>query len=209
MLSERVQRIGMSPTMKVAGIAKKMIAEGIDVVDLSVGEPDFATPDNIKTAGIHAIETNNTRYTPNAGMPKLKDAIIHRFAEDHDLTYQPDEILVSPGAKNSLYNLCAAIFNPGDEAIIPAPYWVSYPSMAALTDAVSVFVDTNESDGFLMTPEALKSAITPKSKALFLNNPSNPSGAFYERDQLEKIVRVAVDAGLVIISDEIYEKLIY
>ena len=209
MLSDRVQRIGLSPTMRITGKAKAMRAEGIDVIDLSVGEPDFATPDNIKDAAKDAIDKNYTKYTTNAGMPELKKAIIQRIYDDHGLTYEPNEIIVSSGAKNCLYNLAIALFNKGEEAIIPAPYWVSYTEMVNLAKGVPVIVPTREENGFRLTPKELSRAINSNTKALIINNPSNPTGSAYSREELEDIAEIAVDEGLVIIADEIYEKLVY
>lgn len=209
MLSKKVQNIGFSPTMQISGMAKKMKSEGIDVIDLSVGEPDFPTPDNVKEAAHEAIRQNKTKYTANAGLPDLKKAICERFFLDQKLEYAPDQIIVSSGAKNSIYNICMAIIDPGDEAIIPAPYWVSYPPMVELAGGVPVYVETTEANEFRLTPDALAAAMSPKSKVLFLNNPCNPSGAFYTREQLEPIVKLAVEKNLIIISDEIYDKLVY
>ena len=186
-----------------------MKAEGIDVLDLSVGEPDFATPENIKQAGKDAIDANFTKYTPNAGIPQLKTKIIDRIKNDHGIEYEPDEIIVSSGAKNSLYNLCMAVFNKGEEAIIPAPYWVSYPHMVNLAKGVPVIIPTREENGFKLTPNDLSRAINSNTKALLINNPSNPTGAAYSREELEELADIAIDEGLIIIADEIYEKLTY
>ncbi|MBC8203936.1 MAG: aminotransferase class I/II-fold pyridoxal phosphate-dependent enzyme [FCB group bacterium] len=209
MLSDRVQRIGFSPTLRISGKAKQMAAEGIDVVDFSVGEPDFPTPDNIKRAAVRAIEANKTKYTENSGIPELKSAIIRKFKEEYRAEYKPSQVIISSGAKNCLYNLCTALFNKGEECIIPEPYWVSYPHMVELAKGVPVFVHTREEDGFLLTPEDLERAITPNTKAIILNNPSNPTGAAYNEEQLRAVVDTALKEGLVIIADEIYEKLTY
>lgn len=209
MLSARVQRIGFSPTMQINNTAQKMRADGIDVIDLSVGEPDYPTPENIKEAGRQAITGNITKYTPNSGLPELKAAIIHRIFEDQSLVYAPEEIIVSSGAKNCLYNLCMAILNSGDEVIIPAPYWVSYPAMIELANAVPVFVNTREADGFRLQPADLRAAITGKTKAIFFNNPCNPTGTLYSREHLVEIVEIAVTNNLIIATDEVYEKLAY
>ncbi len=209
MLADRIQRIGYSPTMRITAKAKAMRAEGIDVVDLSVGEPDFPTPENIKHAAKKAIDNNITKYTANSGMPELKKAIIQRISDDHGITYSPDEIIVSSGAKNSLYNLAMALFNKGEEAIIPAPYWVSYPAMVDLAKGVPVIIPTREENDFRLTPRELSRAINSNTKALILNNPSNPTGTVYPREELEELVEIAVDEGLIIIADEIYEKLVY
>ena len=155
MISDRVQRIGFSPTLRVTAKARAMRAEGIDVIDLSVGEPDFPTPQFIKDAGKKAIDENYTKYTANAGMPELKQAIIHRLQDDYGVTYNPNQIIASSGAKNCLYNLCMALFNKGEEAIIPAPYWVSYPHMVNLAKGVPVIVSTREENGFRLTAKEL------------------------------------------------------
>lgn len=209
MLSDKVQRIGLSATMRISGTAMRMKAEGIDVIDLSVGEPDFPTPENAKEAAKKAIDSNITKYTPNDGFPQFKEVIIRRFYEDHGLVYEPDEIIISSGAKNCLYNSCATILNEGEEVIIPAPYWVSYPHIVQLMKAVPIIVQTSEEDGFRLTANKLKAAITCNTKALLLNSPSNPTGACYSREQLAALAEVAVAEGLVTISDEIYEKLVY
>ncbi|MCP4631637.1 MAG: aminotransferase class I/II-fold pyridoxal phosphate-dependent enzyme, partial [candidate division Zixibacteria bacterium] len=209
MLSDRVQRIGMSPTLKISGKAKQMKAEGLDVIDLSVGEPDFPTPLNVKTAGKNAIDENFTNYTANAGIPDLKNAIIRKLKEDNGLDYEPNQILVSSGAKHSLYNLCMAVISKGDEAIIPAPYWVSYPPMIELAGGTPVIARTKEENDFRLTPSELTAAISPSTKVLFVNNPSNPTGSAYTREQLEELMEIAMEENLIIIADEIYEKLVY
>ena len=209
MLADRIQQIGFSPTLRINAKAQAMKADGIDVIDLSVGEPDFATPENIKSAGIKAIENNFTKYTANAGIKELKEKIIQRIYNDYSVQYETDEIIVSSGAKNSLYNLCMAIFNKGEEAIIPAPYWVSYPHMVKLAKGVPVIIPTREENGFKLTPKDLSRAINSNTKALLLNNPSNPTGAVYSREELEEIADIAIDEGLIIIADEIYDKLTY
>lgn len=209
MLADRIQRIGFSPTLRITAKAKQMADEGIDVVDLSVGEPDFPTPANIKEAGKRAIDNNFTKYTANEGIPKLREAIARKLKEDHGLDYDPSEIIVSSGAKNCLYNLCVALFNKDEEAIIPAPYWVSYPEMVKLAKGEPVIVRTLEENGFLLTPEQLEAAMSPRTKALIINNPCNPTGAAYRKEDLEEIIQLAVDEGIVIIADEVYEKLVY
>jgi len=209
MLADRIQRIGLSPTLKISAKAKAMRAEGIDVVDLSVGEPDFPTPENIKNAAQRAIAENFTKYTANDGIPELKRAIIEKLRRENGLEYEPGEIIVSSGAKNCLYNLAVALFNKGDEAIIPAPYWVSYPAMVSLAKGVPVVVQTKEENGFRLTPEQLSASISPSTRAVILNNPSNPTGAGYSREELKELADVCVEEGLTIIADEIYEKLIY
>jgi hypothetical protein len=172
MISEKVNQIGASPTLKISAKARAMKAEGIDIVDLSVGEPDFPTPENIKAAGIRAIQQNFTKYTENEGTPALKKAIIARMKEDYGLSYELNEVIVSSGAKNSLFNLIEALVNEGEEVIIPAPYWVTYPQAVAIAGGKPVYVPTKEENEFLLSPEELRAAINPATKALVLNNPS-------------------------------------
>jgi aspartate/methionine/tyrosine aminotransferase len=209
MISAKANRIGDSPTFKVAAKAKAMQAEGIDVVDLSLGEPDFPTPENIKAAGIKAIQQNVTKYTATEGTPDLKKAIIARLKEDSGLVYAPNEIIVSTGAKSSLFHAIQAILNEGEELIIPAPYWVTYPHLVTLAEGKSVIVPTKEENGFVLTPDELKAHITPATKALLLNSPSNPTGAAYSREQLEALAEVVRKEDILVISDEIYDKLVY
>lgn len=209
MLADRVKEIGASPTMMVAAEAKKLKSEGIDVIDLSMGEPDFHTPNNIKDAGISAIEENKTRYTLNQGTNELRIAISAKLKRDNALEYNFNEIIVSSGAKQSVYNSILAIVNPGDEVIIPAPYWVSYPSMVSLAGGKSVIVQTDESTGFKVTSAQLNSAITSKTKMIILCNPSNPTGSAYTRKELEDLAEVVLKYGIYVLSDEIYEKLVY
>jgi aspartate/methionine/tyrosine aminotransferase len=208
-VAERVGRVATSPTFKISGKAKEMAAEGIDVIDLSVGEPDFPTPDNIKQAGKRAIDNNITKYTANPGIPELKRAIADTLKRDHRLEYDMNEIVVSSGAKQCLYNAAVALFNKGEEVIVPAPYWVSYPPMVTLADAVPVIVPTKEENGFLLTPDELRSALTSSTKAMILNNPSNPTGSAYTQEALQDIAEIAAEAGIYIIADEIYEKLVF
>ncbi|MBC7361864.1 MAG: pyridoxal phosphate-dependent aminotransferase [Candidatus Aminicenantes bacterium] len=209
MVSERVNKIGASPTLKISAKAKAMKAEGIDVVDLSVGEPDFPTPDNVKAAAIKAIEQNFTKYTENDGIPELRKAVCKRLKEDYGLEYKPNEVLISSGAKNSLFNLIQAIVNEGDEVIIPAPYWVTYPECVNLAKGKPVIVETREEDGFLLTPEQLRAAISPSTRALVLNNPCNPTGATYTKEQLEALAEVIRKEDIYVIADEIYSRLVY
>ncbi|MFC2166994.1 pyridoxal phosphate-dependent aminotransferase [Acidobacteriota bacterium] len=209
MVSDKANKIGESPTFKVNAKALAMKAQGIDVIDLSVGEPDFPTPSNAKEAGHKAIEDNFTKYTQIAGIPRLKDAIIHRLKEDHGLLYSKKEILVSTGAKSSLYHLMQALINEGDEVIIPAPYWVTYPHTVALADGKAIIVPTKEEDGFRLTPDQLSAVITPATKAIILNNPSNPTGTAYPRHELEVLADILQEEDIYVIADEIYEKLIY
>ena len=195
--------------MKVAAEAKGMQARGEHVIDLSVGEPDFPTPRNIKDAAIEAIEKNMTRYTVNPGTVELRKAIQNKFKNDHNLEYTLNEIIVSNGAKQSIFNAVQSIIYVDDEAIIPSPYWVSYPEMITLAHGKPVIVETSEENGFKITPEQLKNAVTPATKLLILCNPSNPTGSAYTKEELKAIAEVAEEHDFYIISDEIYEKLIY
>jgi len=208
-LAERVKNIKPSPTLAIEAKAKKMKAEGVDVVGFGAGEPDFDTPENIKEAGIRAIREGHTKYTAVPGTDELKDAVIAKFKRDNGLDYKRSEIIVSCGAKHSLYNIAQVLFQGGDDVLIPAPYWVSYPDQVILNDANPVIVPTREENNFLLTPELLAKAITPRTKAVVINSPSNPTGSGYSRAALEKIAAVAVERDLIVISDEIYEKLVY
>ena len=209
MISKRASTIEDSITMAISATAKKMKQEGLDVLSFSAGEPDFHTPDHIKKAGIEAIEAGKLFYTPASGILELKEAICEKFQNDQSLTYKPNQIIVSSGAKHSLYNIFQAIIDPGDEVIIPSPYWVSYPAQVTLNDGVPVIIDTSDATGFKITAEQLKAAITKRTKCLILTSPSNPTGAVYTKKELNEIAQVAVDNNLFVISDEIYEKLIY
>lgn len=208
-LSARALAMSPSPTMAIDAKSKQMKAEGIDVVNFSVGEPDFDTPVHIKEAGIKAIEAGFTKYTPAAGTLELRKAICAKLLTDNGLEYKPEQIVVSNGGKQSLFNAYQVLLNPGDEVIIQAPYWVSYPEMVKLAGGVPVTVYTDETTGFKMTPEMVKAKITPKTRCLNLNSPSNPTGAVYSRKELEALAQVAVDHDLIIITDEMYEKLLY
>lgn len=209
MLSERAKKIKPSPTLSIDAKAKAMKAQGIDVVNFGVGEPDFDTPEHIKEAAIKALRDGFTKYTPVGGIDELKEAIIAKFKKDNDLEYEKDEIIVSCGAKHSLYNIAQALYGPGDEVLIPSPYWVSYPDQVLLNDAVPVFVKTYVKDNFIVSPDALESRITKKTKALILNSPSNPTGLTYDKRSLEAISEIALRHDIYVISDEIYEKLVY
>ena len=208
-LSNRAKGLKPSPTLAINAKAKSMQAQGIHVISFGAGEPDFDTPQNIKQAAVKAIQEGFTKYTPVGGIDELKDAIIRKFESDSQLTYKKSEILVSCGGKHSFYNLAQAIFDQGDEVIIPAPYWVSYPPMVALAGATPVIVETREKDDFKITPDRLKKAMTSKTKALVINSPSNPTGSAYTRKELEKIAEIVLSADIFVISDEIYEKIVY
>ncbi len=208
-LTQRIQRVKPSPTLAIDTKAKGMKAEGIDVIGFGAGEPDFDTPEHIKQAAIDALKAGKTKYTPVGGVNELKDAIIQKFKNDNQLSYTRDEILVSCGGKHSLYNIAQVLFEQGDEIIIPAPYWVSYPDQILLNDAKPVIVETKEENGFKITPEELQSAITAKTKAFILNSPSNPTGSAYTKEELEKVAEILVAKNILCISDEIYEKIVY
>lgn len=209
MLSQRAQRIKPSPTLAIDTKAKAMKAAGEDVVNFGVGEPDFDTPEHIKEAAVKALKDGFTKYTPVGGIDPLKEAIVEKFKSDNGLSYEKSEIIVSCGAKHTLYNIAQALFGQGDEVIIPAPYWVSYPAQVELNDATPVIVKTREEDSFVLGAQALREAVTERTKAIILNSPSNPTGLTYGIESLEAIAEVALEHGLYVISDEIYEKLLY
>lgn len=208
-LSEKYKGISASPTLFIDEKFKAMKAEGHDVVGFGAGEPDFDTPQHIKNAAIEAINLGVTKYTPASGTMELKKAIVRKLERENGLIYDVSQIVVSNGAKHSLVNVFGAILNPGDEVIIPAPYWVSYPEMVRLADGVPVALETCEGDMFKITPHMLESAITPKTKALIVNSPSNPTGMVYSRDELYDIAQICVKHKIFVVSDEIYEHLIY
>ena len=208
-ISKRASSIKPSPTLAISAKAKKLKSEGVDIINFGIGEPDFDTPQNIKKAAIDAINNGFTKYCPVAGTVDLKKAIISKLKEDNNLEYLPEEIIVSCGAKHSLYNIFQAIFDPGDEVIIPSPYWVSYPDMAILAGALPVIVSTDDKTNFKVNAKQIEHVITPKTKALILNSPSNPTGNTYTFEELKEIAEVCIEHNLLIISDEIYEKLVY
>ncbi|RQD72943.1 MAG: pyridoxal phosphate-dependent aminotransferase, partial [Candidatus Syntrophonatronum acetioxidans] len=209
MLSSKALNISPSPTLAISAKAKQMKSEGIDVIGFGAGEPDFDTPEHIKKAAVKAIEEGFTKYTPAAGIPELKEAISNKFREDNGLDYSPNQIVISNGAKHSLDNVFASILNPGDEVIVPAPYWVSYPEMVKLNDGVPVFIETDSSTSFKVTGEQLEKTCTPKTKAIILNSPSNPTGQVYTLAELQMLAEFAVKHNIFVISDEVYEKIIY
>jgi aspartate aminotransferase len=208
-LAQRVKDIKPSPTLAVDAKAKALLAQGVDVIGFGAGEPDFDTPENIKDAAIKALKAGFTKYTPAGGTEELKKAVCQKLKRDNNLDYEPAEILISCGAKHSLYNICQALFEEGDEVLIPAPYWVSYPDMVLLAGATPVVIKTAEKTGFRMAAADLEKAITKKTKALILNSPSNPTGASYTKEDLTAIAQVLLKTGITVISDEIYEKLVY
>ncbi len=208
-LSRRVLSVAPSVTLAITAKAKTMKAQGIDVVSLSAGEPDFDTPFFIKEAANLALEKGLTKYTPAVGTLELRQAICDKLKRDQNLTFTPEQIVVGVGAKHSIFNILFALLNEGDEVLIPAPYWLSYPEMVTVLGGKNVFLKTTEATNFKLTPEILEKGITPKSKIIILNSPSNPTGAVYTREELSALVKVLKKTNLIIISDEIYEKLIY
>lgn len=208
-LSKKAQQISSSVTLAITAKANKMKEEGIDVVSFGAGEPDFNTPLNIQNAAIEAIKKGKTKYTPSSGINELKKAICQKLKSENNLDYNTSQIVISNGAKHSLFNAFFAICNPGDEVIVPVPYWVSYPELIKLVDAIPVYVETKEENSFKLTIEDLEKAITNKTKAIILNSPNNPTGTVYTLEELKMIANIAVERDLIIISDEIYEKLIY
>ncbi|MFQ5442366.1 MAG: pyridoxal phosphate-dependent aminotransferase [Thermodesulfobacteriota bacterium] len=208
-LSKRIGELEESVTLAITARAKAMKAGGRDVIGFGAGEPDFDTPENIKEAAIRAIRDGHTKYTPVAGIPELKDAVIEKFRRDNNLDYSRDNIIVSCGGKHSLYNLFNSLLNDGDEVVIQAPYWVSYPAIVKLAGGLPVIVHTRGEAGFKMTPGELSSAVTARTKAVIINSPSNPSGAAYTAGELAGLAEVALQKGIIIVSDEIYEKITY
>lgn len=208
-LSNRVSKIAPSITLAITAKAKQMQTEGIDVIGFGAGEPDFDTPESIKEAGIMAIKSGFTKYTVNSGIPELKKAVCEKLKRDNNLSYEPAEILISCGAKHSLFNAIFALCDEKDEVIIPAPYWVSYEEQVKMAGATSIMVNTSEKNDFKLTKELLKKAITPRTKAVILNSPCNPTGTVYEKEELEVLANLSLEHGIYIISDEIYEYLIY
>ncbi len=208
-VSEKAKSISPSPTLAIDSKFKMMKKQGIPVVGFGAGEPDFNTPDNIKQAGIDAINNNMTKYTPASGTVEIKQAVCNKLLRDTGLSYDISNIVVSNGGKHSLQNAFMAVCNPGDEVILPAPYWVSYPEMIKMADGIPVYINTTEETGFKFTIEQLKAAVTPKTKALVLNTPSNPTGMIYSKEELVEIAKIAVENEIYVIFDEIYEKLVY
>ncbi|KHO62480.1 aspartate aminotransferase [Thermoanaerobacter sp. YS13] len=208
-LSQNALQITPSMTLEITAKAKQLKAQGVDVIDFGVGEPDFDTPDYIKEAAIDAIKKGYTKYTPSSGISELKKAVCDKLLKDNGLKYQPEQIVISNGAKHSIYNALCAILNPGDEVIIPVPYWLSYPEMVRLAYGKPVFVKTKAENDFKITADELKNAVTSKTKALILNTPNNPTGSVYTKEELEELVKIIEETNIFVISDEIYEKLIY
>ncbi len=208
-ISKKIQTIAPSPTLEIDAKFKSMKAEGIDVVGFGAGEPDFDTPQFIKDAAIKAINDGFTKYTPASGTLDLKKAVCEKFERENNLSYKPENIVISNGAKHSLVNAFMAILNSGDEVLISAPYWVSYPEMVKIADGKAVIIPTTEDKQFKFTVEDLKKALTEKTKAIILNSPCNPTGMLYNPDELKEIAQFAIDNDLYVVSDEIYEHLMY
>ena len=208
-LTRRVLSMQESQTMKITGLAKQMKAEGKDIVSLSAGEPDFPTPDFVAEAGIDAIRKGFTRYTANAGIPELKKAVVEKFKRDNGLEFTPDQIIISNGGKQTLANTLLALCEEGDEVIIPAPFWVSFPEMVRLSGAEPVIVPTTLESGYKMKPEQLEAAITERTKVLILNSPSNPSGAVYSENEVKELMRVLEEREIFVVSDEMYDQIVY
>ncbi len=209
MASLRTQKVAPSATLQITAKAKALKAKGRDIISLAAGEPDFDTPQHIKEALYAAVREGFVYYTPGTGIPELKKAIAEKFKRDNGVAYSENEILVTPGAKQALYEAMLAIVNPGDEVLIPSPFWVSYEPMVQLADGRAIFVPTPEKDEFRLSADALEKKITKKTRAIVINSPNNPTGAVLEKKELEEIANLAVQHDLIVISDEIYEKIIY
>ncbi len=209
MVSKKVGEIAPSLTLEITAKAKKLKAEGVSIIGFGAGEPDFNTPEYITNAAKHALDIGFTKYTPAAGMPELKEAICKKFLKDNGLSYEPSQIVVSTGAKSSLFHAICAMVDESDEVILPSPYWLTYPELVKLAGGKSVFIKTTANDGYKMTAEELSDAVTDKTKLLILNSPNNPTGAVYSEKELSAIAKVCEEKGLYVISDEIYEKLVY
>ncbi|MDD5291963.1 MAG: pyridoxal phosphate-dependent aminotransferase [Candidatus Omnitrophica bacterium] len=208
-IADRVQSVNPSATLQITARAKSMQKSGIDVVNFGAGEPDFDTPQQIKDAAIKAINDGFTKYTPSTGTPELKEAIAKKLKSENNIEYSPDQIVVSCGAKHSIFNLIQVLVNKGNQVIIPAPYWVSYPEMVKLAQGKPVILDTRQGDGFKINIEKLRKKINASTKLLILNSPSNPAGVVYSKEELQEIAKVCVENKLLVISDEIYEKILF
>ena len=207
--ASRLQQLTPSLTLAIDSKAKAMLAEGIEVFGFGAGEPDMDTPEHIKAAAIKALQEGRTKYTPSAGIPELRQAISQKFLKDNGLDYKSSQVIVSNGAKQSCFNAIAAVVNEGDEVIIPAPYWLSYPEMVRIVGGEPVFVQTREENNWKITPEDFENAMTPRTKMIIINSPGNPTGSLYTREELKALSEVAAEEDIYILSDEIYEKLTY
>ncbi|MGH7390396.1 MAG: pyridoxal phosphate-dependent aminotransferase [Candidatus Rokuibacteriota bacterium] len=209
MLAERMKTLAPSSTLAVQARAKELRALGVDVISFGAGEPDFDTPERIKAAAVQAMRRGQTKYTEVGGILELRAAVCAKFQRDHGLDYEPADVLVSVGAKHTLYNLAVALLDPGDEVIVPSPFWVSYPEQARLVGAVPVAVETHERTGFDLDPDRVRAAVTPRTKLIVVNSPNNPTGAVFSREALQAVARLAVERGLWVVSDECYESLTF
>ncbi len=208
-LSKKAQEVKPSSTLAITAKAKELRAQGMDVVGFGAGEPDFNTPNHINEAAVQAIHSGFTKYTPASGMSELKEAVCKKFESFNHIHYEANQIVISNGAKHSLTNIFSAILNPLDEVLIPSPYWLSYPEIVKLADGVPVFIRCEKSKDYKITAKQLADAVTEKTKAFILNNPGNPTGALYTKEELEEIAKVAIEKEFYIIADEIYEHLVY
>jgi aspartate aminotransferase len=208
-INARIAQVLGSTTLAITARANELKAQGVDVVSFAAGEPDFDTPDYIKEAAVKSINSGFTKYTPSSGTEELRLAVADKFKRDNGLEYKPNQIVVGCGAKHSIFNAVMVLCDAGEEVIIPAPYWVSYPEMVKIAGATPVYIQTTKESAFKVTPQQLKAAITPRTKILILNSPSNPTGSVYSRKELEAIAQICVANGIYVISDDIYEKLLY
>ena len=209
MLAERMKSLAPSSTLAVQAKAKELRARGVDVISFGAGEPDFDTPARIKEAAVQAMSRGQTKYTEVGGIPELRAAVCTKFKRDNDLAYDPSEVLISVGAKHTLFNLFTAVLDPGDEVIVPSPYWVSYPEQVKLVGGVPVAVGTDEATGFDLDPDRLRAAVTPRTKVLVVNSPNNPTGAVFSTAALEAVARLAAERDVLVVSDECYEPMTY
>ncbi len=208
-IAKRMEKLSPSVTMAITALGRELKAQGRDILSFSAGEPDFNTPEVIKEAGIEAIREGHTKYTAVEGITETKQAIINKLKRDHGLEYELGDIVISNGAKHSLFNLFQCLIEAGDEVIIPAPYWVTYPEQVKYSDGVPVFIDTDDTTSFKITPEQLQAAITPKTKVLLLNTPSNPTGGVYSKEELQALGKVLEGTDILVFSDEMYEKIMF
>ena len=207
--ASRLQKLTPSLTLAIDSKAKALKAEGVDVINFGAGEPDFDTPDHIKAAAMGSLDAGFTKYTPSSGIPELRAAISEKLKADNGLDYKPSQIIVNNGAKHSCFNAILAVIEPEDEVIIPAPYWLSYPEMVKIAGGVPIIVPTKAENGYKLTPEEFEAAMSPKTRMIILNTPGNPTGSIYTKDELEALAEIAVSEEILILSDEIYEKLIF
>jgi aspartate aminotransferase len=209
MLSERARRLAPSPTLAITARARALRAQGVEVISFGAGEPDFDTPERVKAAAVRAIAEGHTKYTDTAGIPELRAAVCAKLKRDNGLDYEPADVVVSVGAKHTLYNICAVLVGPGDEVLVPSPYWVSYTEQVGLCEGTPVPVPTDEARGFQLDLDALRSAVTPRTKLLVLNTPNNPTGAVFPREDLQAVAALALECGFWVVADECYEALSY